>query len=854
MQQCFSQEKTITGSIKDTRSNPVGFANIMVYTPDSSVGIITYCFSDEVGNFSFNIKKSIPVIRLIISSVNYATQSIVIQVDTTSLLNIKLEDDTKTLAEVIIKAQNAGDTLKLATEKMNLTDQSTLRDILNKTEGMMVSKSGAISFNGKQITKVLINNKEVFVNQNKIALDNLNYEIMDNVQVINNYKDRFNIDFNSLSAPVINIKTKSKFKGVYKFSAEAAAGYKNAYQLKGKGFLFSDHFNSFLTSNTNNVSEKDLSFDDVAAPFLQQSSDLFRNTLLPFFNNDDFLQYNFNSNNSFTLRKQTQNTKLGLVTYYARMNTRRSSVSTITSPENTIKEEAYSLNEKGNMFSNVLNFSHLFSRKTVLHNNTIMGWLSQSSYSQNNASIFFPEKTQLQELNSSAPASFALANATQLTSLISPKMLFNINATYFTEATRNYFQTGLVTTSNININQHSTLNLQKITTSANIEYKHNRLLSVKGGLGYTGSNEKASMDYSAPSRYSKDINRIIHAYNGLIEIDGRTSKLEYALAYTPKHYIIPFEAKISSRAVYNNASATVGYAVNYLHHFQLKYNSNSFLYDLNSSYDTTIQSYNFRTINADINKYTISQTSNIEAGYHYSNIAKAKAAYITYNYQTDRNTIQSIYDTAVNNIFFYRNIVVDRKRSSTFSAGLSKGFYITKQYHKLDIGGNLSYTNDAFPTIVNHQTQQYQIQKIAGNIELGFIPQSFFIKEITLGSKLSYQHLLLDGDLINKQSDINHYISFSSSNKKTDWKLTLEETWFKSAGISFHVPNCNFSVRYKQSEKLSFGLNGKSIFNVIGLNHNPNTSLSTYSEGNLITQTINTYRIGYILLNIIYKF
>ena len=199
-------------------------------------------------------------------------------------------------------------------------------------------------------------------------------------------------------------------------------------------------------------------------------------------------------------------------------------------------------------------------------------------------------------------------------------------------------------------------------------------------------------------------------------------------------------------------------------------------------------------------------------------------------------------------------MLLNNKVSNTVSAGFSKGFYITKHYHKLDVGGNVSYAHDAFPTVVNHQTSQYTIQKISGNIEVGFMPQSFFIKEITVGSKMNYQRLLLDAASINNQSEFNHYITFASSTKKTDWKFTLEESLFKSAGVSFRVPNCNFSVRYKQSEKLSFGITGKSLFNVLGINKNANTSLNTYSEGNLVTQTINTYRIGYLLLNAIYKF
>src|SRR5690606_17187557 len=128
--------------------------------------------------------------------------------DTVQYLSIYMEERTIKLEEIEVKARVYTDTLAIDTEQMNLSKSSTLRDILDRTDGMIVSKDGGISYQGKQINKVLINGKEVFINQNKVALDNLNYEIMENVQVINNYKDKFTLDFNNIKDPVININTK----------------------------------------------------------------------------------------------------------------------------------------------------------------------------------------------------------------------------------------------------------------------------------------------------------------------------------------------------------------------------------------------------------------------------------------------------------------------------------------------------------------------------------------------------------------------------------------------------------------------------------------------------------------------
>jgi len=137
-------------------------------------------------------------------------------------------------------------------------------------------------------------------------------------------------------------------------------------------------------------------------------------------------------------------------------------------------------------------------------------------------------------------------------------------------------------------------------------------------------------------------------------------------------------------------------------------------------------------------------------------------------------------------------MLLNNKVSNTVSAGFSKGFYITKHYHKLDVGGNVSYAHDAFPTVVNHQTSQYTIQKISGNIEVGFMPQSFFIKEITVGSKMNYQRLLLDAASINNQSEFNHYITFASSTKKQTGNLHWKNRCLKVQVFRFAYPTAIF--------------------------------------------------------------
>ncbi len=846
----FAQERSIEGNVKSSSNTPIEFANIIIADATDSSNTLTYCFTDNTGHFTFSIKKEIKKIVLQVSTIGYKTKSISILVDTANTLNVYLQTDNTTLQTVVIKSGKIKDTVKLNTDSMNLTDESTLRDILNKTEGVMVGKDGAISYNGKQISKVLINKKEVFINQNKIALDNLNYEMMENVQIINNYKDKFNIDFNNTTNPVINIKTKAKFKGVLKNNTELGLGYKDAYKLKGKSFFFSDNINMFLTSNTNNVSEKDLSFNNISFPFIQNASGLFTSTLISFFGDDNLLKKDFNSNNTLTLRKQTNKSKIGAVFTFAKIKTEKKTATTIFLLDTIIKKENYNAEQNGVLFSTTLSYSHLFSKKTVLNADAIIGFVKQNDNTQNNAIYFNSTTTQVTEQNNSKPSNYAIAYNLNLASLLNKKTILNTGASYFIEQSKNDFSTSIFSTTNFDITQLQKINKQNLAVFSNIEYRHSSLLYLKTGLLYNTSCEKDKIDYQT---YANNIERKLDTYNAIIEAGGQTKKIEYTASLTPMYWVV--QNSPSKNTFRTKADAVFTYKFNPSENITAKYNRNISQHDLSNCYDTIVQSYNYKILNSALNKYNFTTSNNVGIGYYYSNIAKSKSYFIDCNYTFDKKIINSIFDTISNNVFYYSNKILDSKKTTSVNIGTSKGFYFTPKYHKLSFSIDLSYSNAQFPTIINSQKQDCNNKSLQESLEITFNPKAFFLTEIVLGTALSQQKLLINKQAINNLFIANNYISFASTQKNIEWKLYIATTSFKTETDKIKTPNCNVSVRYKATEKLSFAIVGKSLFGLLHIPaSNNNASINTFTDGNLITQTVNNNRIGYLILNTIYKF
>ncbi|MEO1033807.1 MAG: carboxypeptidase-like regulatory domain-containing protein, partial [Bacteroidota bacterium] len=221
----YGQQKEVLGTIKNSKGDPVPFANVVVQDTTEAKNPITYGYTDEQGSFALEIPSKFQQILINVTAIGYEEKAIVVLLNQEQPLTIFLEESITQLGEVVVKARKVTDTLNIDTDGMNLSKESTLRDMLKKTDGIIIGEEGAISYQGKQINKVLINGKEVFVNQNNVALDNLNYEIMENVQIIDNYKDKFTLDFKRIRDPVINIETKSKFKGVLKTQVDMGYGF-----------------------------------------------------------------------------------------------------------------------------------------------------------------------------------------------------------------------------------------------------------------------------------------------------------------------------------------------------------------------------------------------------------------------------------------------------------------------------------------------------------------------------------------------------------------------------------------------------------------------------------------------------
>jgi hypothetical protein len=102
------------------------------------------------------------------------------------------------------------DTLEFNTENFKTQPNAVVEDLLKKLPGVVVDADGTVRVNGQKINRVLVNGKEFFTGDPKLATKNLDADAVDKVQVFDKKSDRaaFTGVDDGQSEKAINLKLK----------------------------------------------------------------------------------------------------------------------------------------------------------------------------------------------------------------------------------------------------------------------------------------------------------------------------------------------------------------------------------------------------------------------------------------------------------------------------------------------------------------------------------------------------------------------------------------------------------------------------------------------------------------------
>lgn len=251
-------QKNITGTVIDSTKQTVIGALVKITSPLDTISTST----NIDGIFSFrNIKSSNFTIS--VNGLGYRSFSKSYQFDnsqnTIRLENITLKTQTNMLDMVVVDGTPTitykTDTMEYRADAYNMKENATVEDLVKKMEGMEVDKDGTLTVQGEQIKKARINGKDYFGGDVEAALKDLPSDIVDKIQIIDDYGDEARRTGVKDGDPqrVLNIVTKSNKRVGNRGRFEVGAGSDNRYQLTANANRFNGNQQLGIRSSLNNT-------------------------------------------------------------------------------------------------------------------------------------------------------------------------------------------------------------------------------------------------------------------------------------------------------------------------------------------------------------------------------------------------------------------------------------------------------------------------------------------------------------------------------------------------------------------------------------------------------------------------
>jgi hypothetical protein len=275
----FSQKAKnihIKGKVVDAKEQKGLFMASISVRKSADSSLVTFGFSNEKGEFSTPAIESGVSYRLILAYTGYEIIKkdfiLSAEEDNYDLGIFKLETSARTLDEMVISAERPPVIMRHDTIEFNASSFKTLpnaivEDLLKKLPGVNLEEDGSLTYNGRKVNKLLVDGKEFFGSDPRVAMQNLPAQVVDKIQVSEDKNEaRFNPQMNASEiGQVINLTLKKGMnKGYFgKLYAGAGAGDQFQYESGGIVNFFRDTFQLSIIGFSNNINKQSFNYNEI---------------------------------------------------------------------------------------------------------------------------------------------------------------------------------------------------------------------------------------------------------------------------------------------------------------------------------------------------------------------------------------------------------------------------------------------------------------------------------------------------------------------------------------------------------------------------------------------------------------
>jgi hypothetical protein len=269
----YAQNRSsIKGKILDSLDKqPIEMVTVSVtLVKDSSY--VAYSSSLKNGDFSIKNIPSDKAIAITAYVAGYETYVKVLSLKKDQILDlgdIYLSIKYNLLNQVVVSAAMQAividkDTIAYNVAAFKVRPNAVVEELLRKLPGVQIDSEG-ITVNGKRVAKVLVDGKEFFGSDHKIALQNLDADLLDKIQVYDDREDDPDhlIEDDKVNK-IINLKFKKKFKKSIFGKVYAGSGSNERFESGALFNMFRDTLQISIIGVGNNLNKTGFSRHDLS--------------------------------------------------------------------------------------------------------------------------------------------------------------------------------------------------------------------------------------------------------------------------------------------------------------------------------------------------------------------------------------------------------------------------------------------------------------------------------------------------------------------------------------------------------------------------------------------------------------
>lgn len=267
-----AQEVQVRGIVVDSIA-PLGFANVIATDPDSG-NLAGYSITNNEGRYALSLNEGQTYI-LRASFLGYQTQEreLIVAPGSVDLnLDFILNAEAAQLegVEVVYEMPVTvrGDTIVYNADSFNTGNEKKLGDVLENLPGVEVNDDGEIQVEGKTVQKVMVEGKDFFDGDSKLATKNIPANAIDKVEVLRNFSEVGQLRgvTNNQDNVAINIKLKEGKKNFWFGEVTAGSGVDGdvdpRYLLHPKLFYYHPEYSLNVITDLNDIGEVPFTWRD----------------------------------------------------------------------------------------------------------------------------------------------------------------------------------------------------------------------------------------------------------------------------------------------------------------------------------------------------------------------------------------------------------------------------------------------------------------------------------------------------------------------------------------------------------------------------------------------------------------